>query len=474
MPNRLRIRPQRRPRYYGGSNKFGRIVSSEEITDGVFRYQVSVKHAPSGANMILKNVAESVNTFYEDEAGSFAVDEYVVIQRESRGLWTIVKKVPNPKKFPNPESVINVGSGIQTVSDTYVRTQFDKLYIQQGRDRIEISGPDIMQSFTEKTMRIENDESVMVLRDDGPFEMRLNAPTENKKFYVLGYPEDDLLAIGKENRDQFVLVTEGSEVYSTASGGVPSHDHDIPPHTHILELRPINALTTLQSDTNGLFFDAYDGTEPTIPMPSFTYGYTVSVRRAIFSFFIGNPIRREIDIQSYDPDEYTYHREKVRWTLINNKPFIDYVITGRTINNLWVSDGVQVEGIETEDASVVGSVATLGAIRSRPSVNNRVDYGNYNAATLGIVSDTVVGNRVDINYEADESADAIIPHDWIPNLALRGGSGERNIPPSANNISSIILYGVRVRLQHNDIPKLVSPWAYRMGMEVIPADGYTF
>ena len=468
----LQIRPTRRPRYYGGSNKTGQIARTQEIADGVVIYDVRVNHAASGANILLQNVREGVNTFYENEAGAYEVGDFVTVQRESRGLWVIIKRIPDPTHYPNPTSVLNVGRGSVVIDDRGVVMQFGELYSEHSENRVATQGPAVDMIMDNNHYQVSNDTSIMELREEGAFEVRKNAPKSDRKFYVLGYPVSGLPA----DRNDFVLVSDASQTYSTTTASVDSHDHDIPPHTHVVQLRPINALVTLQTDDNSLFYDAFTGEEPTLSAPSFTVEYE-RYTPGIFSGSLrrgrGQTTRRTINISAFN-DDYTYERSIIRRSSITRGEDIDRVLRGQPIDNIWVDDTPQTDREdEVPSVSVRGVVNELlrisffglfgGTVRIESG--GLVEVDNYKVATEGIGEPA--DNKVSIILNAPQSADRIVPIDWLPNLA--GG-----ITPSADNISAIALYGHRIRIRSKDIPHLVSEWTYRMGIIVIPANGYTF
>ena len=479
----IRVRPQRRPRNYQSDGRQGVIIRRDRIAPGTYRYQVRVTHAASGSEITVRNVREGVNTFYENEAGKYTKGDRVFIQRESKGLWSITKKIPDPGDYPNPTSTIVVGRGVTSVDKDSTTTQYGEFSMVQSVSGIETKGPDIAQRMDEDSIIIENPESIMELKKKGAFEVRKNSPVDEsvvindekgKKFYALGYPRSIIDALDPNDPDSFLIISDQSETYPTTAASADRHHHDIPPHVHVVKLSPINPMTQLQTDSNSVYFEPFnpDAPLPQLNPPDFTILYRGYIRILFFSES-RNGVILDTEVRGFDGDNLIYERSVAR-SHITDEDEIKSILNGRGIDNLWVdidpiiSSNTQRTHLTTRGVfkELVAGSPVFGRINLS---GNKVMLNEFTAAAFGIRYDNTVPEiEITNSYVGSTEATARrVDISWLPRL-------QGNIAPSADNISSIELYGYRIRSVHRTIPKAVSDWTYKLAVIVVPADGFTF
>ena len=112
MANILDVKVPRRPRNYHGSNRIGKVVGVYTYQQTSQHYAVEIEHAASGTKIVLRSVREDVRSNYVLGAGAYALGDLVHVQRESRGLWIIVGRVPPEVRDYQTSNLTSGGSAL--------------------------------------------------------------------------------------------------------------------------------------------------------------------------------------------------------------------------------------------------------------------------------------------------------------------------------------------------------------------------
>ena len=140
LPKVLQDIPDREPDRKG-SDWIGTVLSTTALGSGQYEYSVEIIHPVTEQPIVVSGVRESVNTFYQNEAGRYQFGDTVFVSQEGNSIWSITRKAATSADFPTPSASINVGNfdvdvtssgAVISSGDNEVTLTQDQIAVTQG------------------------------------------------------------------------------------------------------------------------------------------------------------------------------------------------------------------------------------------------------------------------------------------------------------------------------------------------------